>query len=125
RLADARGAGEDERTRWTLGVLEPGTRTPDGLGHRGDGVALPDDALVELLFHAQQTGGLLLGQLEHRDTGPAAEDLGDLLVVDLRHHVQVPGPPLLLAVGALLDELLLLIAQACGLLEVLAVDGRL
>ncbi len=77
---------------------------------------------MQLVLHAEQTGGLLLGELEHRNAGPVTEDLGDLLVVDLGHDVHIATAPLLFTLGALVDELLLLVAQACGLLEVLRVD---
>ncbi len=78
---------------------------------------------MQLVLHAEQTGGLLLGELEHRDTGPVGEYLGDLLVVDLGHHIQITGTPLLFALGTLGDQLLFLIAQPRRLLEVLRVDG--
>ncbi len=79
---------------------------------------------MQLVLHAEQTRGLLLGELEHRDTGPVGEDLGDLLLVDLGDDVEIARTPLLLALGTLRDELLLLVAQARGLLEVLRVDRR-
>jgi len=37
----------------------------------------------------KQPSGLLLGQLEHGDAGPVAKHLGDLLVVDLRDHIEI------------------------------------
>src|SRR5690606_16601756 len=117
-------AGEDERTGRTLRVLQARTRTTDRLGDGLDGVLLADDPLVQLVLHAEQTRGLLLGELEHRDTGPVGEDLGDLFLVDLGDDVEIARTPLLLALGTLRDELLLLVAQARGLLEVLRVDRR-
>ena len=88
-LTDAGRAGEDERARRAPRILQPGTGAPDRLGDRLDGVLLADDPLVQLLLHAQQTRRLGLGQLEHRDTGPVAEHLGDLLVVDLGDDVEI------------------------------------
>ncbi len=82
-------AGEDERAGRALGVLEACTGAADRLGHRLDGVLLADDPLVDLVLHAQQPSRLLLGQLEHGDTGPVAEHLGDLLVVDFGHDVEI------------------------------------
>jgi hypothetical protein len=80
---------------------------------------------VQLVLHAEQTRGLLLGELEDGDAGPVGQDLGDLLVVDLRDDVQVARLPLLLPLALLREELLLRVAQVRGPLEVLRVDRRL
>ena len=72
-----------------LGSLRPARVRRIALRDRLDGVLLADDPLVQLVFHAQQPSGLLLGQLEHRDAGPVAEHLGDLLVVDLGDDVEI------------------------------------
>ena len=124
-LTDTGRAGEDERAGRPLRVLQAGTGTTDRLGDGLDGVLLADDPLVDLVLHAQQPSGLLLGQLEHRDAGPVAQHLGDLLVVDLGDDVQITGAPLLLPLGALGDQRLLAVAQVRGLLEVLRVDRGL
>src|SRR3954470_8484132 len=124
-LTDTRGAGEDERTTRTARVLEPGTRTADRLADALDGLFLADDPLVELVLHAEQTGRLLLGELEDGDAGPVGQHLGDLLVVHLGDDVHVAGLPLLLALGLLGEQRLLLVAERRGLLEVLRVDRRL
>ena len=124
-LTDTRGAGEDERATGTARVLEARPRAPDRLADALDGLFLADDPLVELVLHAEQTRGLLLGQLEDGDAGPVGQHLGDLLVVDLGDDVHVAGLPLLLALGLLGEEGLLLVAQRRGLLEVLRVDRRL
>ena len=118
-------AGEDERARRALGVLQPRAGTTDRLGHGLDRVLLADDPLVDLVFHAQQPGGLGLGELEHRDAGPVAEHLGDLVVVHLGDHVEIAGAPLLFALGTLAHQLLFAVTQAGRLLEVLRVDRRL
>src|SRR5690606_24606602 len=107
-----------------LGVLQARACTPDGLRHGLDRVLLTDDPLVQLLLHAEQTRGLLLGELEHRDTGPVGQHFGDLLVVDLGDDVQVAVLPLLLTLSLLTQQGLLLVTQARGTLEVLRVDGR-
>jgi hypothetical protein len=124
-LAHARGTQEDERPARPLGVLEPGPGAADGLGDGVDGVLLADDPLVELLLHPEQLLGLLLGQLVDRDAGPDREDLGDGLLVDLVEEVD-PG---LLDLGLLRlllgEELLLLVAELAGGLEVLGLDGPL
>lgn len=124
-LTDTGRTGEDERTTGTLRVLQTGTRTTDRLRQRLDGVDLADDPLVELVLHAEQSAGLLLGQLEDRDAGGRGEDLGDQLAVDLGDDVHVAGLPLLLPLGLGGQELLLLVAERGGLLEVLRVDRGL
>src|SRR5699024_7071451 len=58
--------GEDEGTGRTLRVLQACTGTADRAGDSLDGLVLPDDALVQLLLHVEQAGGLRLGQLEYR-----------------------------------------------------------
>jgi hypothetical protein len=88
-LTDTGRTGEDERTGRALRVLQPGTGTTDGLRHGTHRVLLPDDPLVQLIFHPQQPGGLGLGELEHRDTGPVAEHLSDLVVIHLSDHIEV------------------------------------
>jgi hypothetical protein len=57
-LAHAGGAEEQERAHRAVRVLEAGPRAADGARHRGDRVLLRDDALVQLLFHAQELGRL-------------------------------------------------------------------
>ena len=124
-LADARGAGEDERAGRSLRVLESGPRAPNRLRQRLDGLLLTDDALVQLVLHAQQAGGVVLGELGHGDAGHEGDHLGDQLLVDLGHDVHVAGLPLPLALCLLGEQLLLPVAQRGSLLEVLLVDRGL
>ena len=88
-LTDTGRAGEDERARRAFGVFQPGTGAADRLGDRLDGVHLADDPLVQFILHAQQTRGLGLGELEHRDAGPVAQHLSDLVVIHLGDNVHV------------------------------------
>ena len=78
-LADAGRPQEHERADRPVRVLQAGA----GAAHRGrdrlDRLGLADDALAELLLHAQQ---LLLLALEHpvdRHAGPARDDLRDVV----------------------------------------------
>ena len=66
-----------------------------------------------------------LGELDHRDAGPHADDLGDLVFADAGAHAFVGGLPLLLELELLVAELALLVAQVGGLLELLRLDGGL
>src|SRR5690554_7602815 len=54
RLAHAGGAQEDERADGPALVRQPSARTPDGVGHRGDGLVLADDALMQLVLQLQE-----------------------------------------------------------------------
>jgi hypothetical protein len=80
---------------------------------------------VQLVLHLEQPGRLLLGQLHDRDAGRDREDLCDELLVDLGDDVHVAGLPLLLPLALGEDQLLLLVTQRRGQLEVLAVDRAL
>src|SRR6185369_735266 len=122
RLPDAGRPGEDERAARTLRVLEAGAGPADSLRERLDGLLLADDALVQLVLHAQQALALLLGELEDGDAGLRRQDLGDELLVDLGDDVHVAGLPLPLALRLLGEQRLLRVAQRRRLLEVLRVD---
>ena len=124
-LAHAGRAQEDERPAGPLRVLQAGPGAPDGLADAPDGVLLADDPLVQLVLHAEELLALFLGELVDRDAGPHREDLGDGLFVDLVEQVD-PGVLDLALLGLLAgQELLLGVAQAAGLLEVLPLDGLL
>src|SRR5215210_293568 len=124
-LPDARGAQEDERAGRPLRVLQAGPRAADGLRDRLDGGVLPDDALVELVLHAHELLRLGFGQLEDRDAGPHGDDVGDLLLADLRALSGLAGTPLLLELALLVGELALLVAQVRSLFELLRLDRGL
>ena len=91
-LADAGGAEEDERPARALRVLEAGPGAADGLADRLDGVLLADDPLVQLVLHAEELRGLLLGELVDGDAGPDGQHLGDGLLVDLVEEVDALRP---------------------------------
>ncbi len=80
---------------------------------------------MQLGLHVDELLGLLLGELVHRDAGPDAQHLGDGVLVDLVEQVDALGPHLVLLGGLLLEQRLLLVAQASGLLEALLLDGGL
>ena len=96
-FAHTRRPGENERTRRPLGVFKACAGAPDRLGDRLDGVVLADDALMELILHAQQARGLLLGQFEHRNARPVAQNFSDLFVINLGDDIEIPCTPLLFA----------------------------
>ena len=108
-----------------FGILQPGASPADGLADRLDGVLLADDPEMQLVFHADELLGLLLGQLVDRNARPDRQHLGDGLLVDLVEQVDA-GVLDLALLGVLgLEQLLLLVSKATGLLEVLLLDGGL
>ena len=73
----------------------------------------------------EELGGLLFGELVDRDAGPDRQHVGDRLLVDLVEQVDALGLDLDLELFLLGEQLLLLVAQRAGLLEVLGLDGGL
>ena len=73
-----------------FGFFEPAARPAQRVGHGRDRLVLADDALVQLLFHAQQLGRLALQHRVDRDAGPAGDDRGDVRRFD--HLVQACSP---------------------------------
>ena len=86
---------------------------------------LADHPLVQLVLHPQELLGLGLGQLEDGDAGPHRDDVGDLLLADLRALAALARGPLVLELALLVGELALLVAQVGGLLELLGLDRGL
>ena len=80
-LADARGAQEDERADRPLGVLEAGAGAADGFADRRHRALLADHAAVQVVLHGEQLVGLFLQHALHRDAGPLAHQLGDVVGV--------------------------------------------
>ena len=102
-LADAGGAEEEERADRPVGVGQAGPAAADGVGHRGDGLVLADDPLVEDLLHADELLHLALHEAGDGDAGPLGDDLGDVLLVDLLLEHLLGGLELGEALGGLVD----------------------
>lgn len=75
RLADARGAQEEEGARRLLGVAGARARPDHGVGHGADRLVLADHALLQRPGQVQQPLPLVLAQLRHGDTRPHTHDL--------------------------------------------------
>jgi len=91
---------EDERSGRPVRVLQPGARPPHGVRDRRQGLGLADHALRELGLEPGEPLALRLEHLRDRNAGPLADDLGDVLGVDLFLQVL----PFLLYVGEALLE---------------------
>ncbi len=123
-LAHARGAEEDERADRALGVLEAGARAAHGLAHGRHGAVLADHALVQLLLHGEQLVGLLLQHALHRDAGPLAHELGDVVRVHGRVGDALVREPRVLGGDEGLLDLVGLLLELRGALVVLRLHGR-
>ena len=110
-LAHARGAQEDERADGALGVLHAGTAATDGVGYGADGLVLPDDTPVQLVLEAQQLRALALHHAADGDARPAADDVGNIVGIDLLLHQRL-APLLVVQTGLRLADLLLNLLQA-------------
>jgi hypothetical protein len=79
---------------------------------------------VELLLHPNELLRLGLGELEDRNPRPHRDDVGDLVLADLRLLLVRLVAPALLQLLLLLGELSLLVAERRRLLELLGLDRR-
>src|SRR5712691_3605208 len=122
RLPYPGGSEEDERADGTACILESGPRAADGLRDHLDRVLLADQASMDLVLHAEQTGRLLLHEAGDRHAGPGTDDLGDVLLVDLGHGRAQLVAPLHLFLDVLVLELLLFVAEGGGGLVILVGD---
>ena len=123
------GPEEQEAAERAVRVLQAGARGADGVGHGRDRLVLADDPLAQALLHLDQLLDLALEQLADRHAGPLADDLGDVLLVDLfldqRAAVLAALAAGLLGLDQLLLELADLVLQARGALPVRRARGLL
>ncbi len=81
---------------------------------------------MQRVLHLQETLRLLLGHLLDRDARPQRDDLRYLVLADGEWFLALLAlAPALFQLPALHCELLLVVPQAGGLLELLAVNGGL
>ena len=79
-----------------FGSLMSATRAAIALETAVDRRLLADDALVQLVLHADELLGFGLGELEDGDAGPHRDDVGDLFLADLGALAALTGGPLVL-----------------------------
>ena len=68
-LTNTGWTSEDKRATGAARILQTGTGAANRTGESLDSVILTDHALVQLVLHLDQTRGLFLGDLVHRNTG--------------------------------------------------------
>ena len=90
-LPDTGRTEEQEAAERTVGILQAGARAPDGVRHRNDGLVLTDDSLVQACLHVNQLLDFALHQPGHRDVGPLADHLGNVLFVDFLFQHALAG----------------------------------
>ena len=126
-LADARGAKEQERAERPVRVLNACSASLDSLRDDAHGLILADNTLVQRIFEMQQLVAFALHQSCGRDTRPALDDLGDLLLRDLvaeqaRLLAALRQPFLLLQLLFRFGQIAVL--QLRGLFEIVTLFGR-
>ncbi len=77
------GPEEQERADRPVRVRQAGPAAADGVGHRGHGLVLADDPLVQQVLEVDELVHLALHQLAHGHARPLGHHLGDVLGVDL------------------------------------------
>ena len=82
-LTDASGSEENERCCRTALILQSGSGPEHGIGHRFHGFILTDHPLMEFFRQMQKFFPFGADQFADGDPGPAADDLGNVLLVDL------------------------------------------
>src|SRR5699024_4170318 len=75
---------EQERTDRLRGILDPRFGTEDRVSYKAHALVLSDHPFMKLVFQAEKLRPLSLCQLGHRNTGPAGNDPGDLVI---RHRL--------------------------------------
>ena len=102
-----------------FGSLSPARLLRMALAIAHDGLVLADDVLVQLVFHLQQTGRLVVFQPLERHAGHLADDFGNHFLID--NAVDFLGflTPFPRDAFLLLLQLVGLIAKLGGLFEIL------
>ena len=126
-LSDSRRSQEEEGAYGLRRVLDTGPRPYDGVRHPSYGIVLTDDPLMQLFIQMQGLLLFTLGKLRHGYSGPAGDDLCDLVLIHRLMHHRVIGIPdlLLLDLQMALELRQLHILHLGGLFIVAAVHRKL
>src|SRR5207248_7848712 len=110
---------EYERADWSSRILQTRSAATNGARNRPNRLVLPDDGVVHLVFHPQKTRCFRFLETRDRDSGPPADDKGNLLFAEHWSERLSPLLPLLLLAANVALQLALLVSQRCRALEVL------
>ena len=124
-FTNTRGPGKDERTAGTLRVLQTCATASNRLRQSFDSLRLTDNATVQFVFHIDQLGRLSLRQLHDWDTRRHGENLRNIVLGHLKNLGLPRTAPLRFHFLASSRNLLFLIPQGGGALEVLIVNRSL
>ncbi len=81
-LPDARRAEENERADGPVRILQSAARAAHRIRHGPDRFLLPDDALLQTLFHLHQFLALAFEHLRDGNAGPGRDHFGDVFLGD-------------------------------------------
>ena len=89
-LAHSRRSQKDEAAERAIRILQTCACAPNRIRDRANGLVLPDDALMNALFHVDELLDFSLHQTADGDVRPLADDFGDVLLVDLLLEHRLP-----------------------------------
>ena len=110
-FADTGRTEEQERTQRTVRVLDSGTGPQDCLTDFFDCLILTDDTFVKNFVHVQELFTFAFHQFCNRNTGPSADDTGNLFFCDFIPEQRVLAFLLFFCNGLLFFQLLFQLRQ--------------
>src|SRR5437867_1537515 len=120
---DPRRSQEDERADRAARVAEACAIPAYRAGYRGDRLLLAHDRFPQLLLHPEQLLRFFLLEPRYRDSRHAGDHLRDQVDIHERFFLVLDLGPGLLVLPKLRPQILLLVAEAGRLLELLLLDG--
>ncbi len=124
-FAYTRGAEEDIAADGPLGILKASACPADGSRDGVNGFILAHHSLVEGFLQAQEFFALILGELLHGDARPGVHHLCNVVFGNHALRAFTVLLPLVLLFLHLVAQSVFFIANGCGPLKILVVDGFL
>ena len=119
RLAHTGGSREQEHSGRPLGILQTAATASYGLGNLFDRLLLADNAFMQLVFHLQQANRVFARQTGEWNAGHLGYNFGDDFGIDDAVGLFCLFAPFVGQRLFLFLDLVSLVAQSSGLLEVL------